>query len=122
MRNDLYQDERWTTRDGKTLALEDMTPEHRRNLLAMLRRRADSYKLSAQMSLAYGMQPSGDAACDAFDAMCDEIGRTPAAQWLEELPLVERLRELVGADAPGRRRRALAMPVPAGLIPPWRPA
>jgi hypothetical protein len=112
----LYQAEVWVAQDGRELPLTAMTPEHRRNLLAFLRRNAARLKLSAEWDLALGPQPSGDAASDCFDSMCDQIARTPAAEWLEEQPLVGRLRELVEADAPSRRRRALAMPVPAGAI------
>lgn len=116
MRNDLYQDEVWITKDGHTLRLVDMTPEHRQNLLAWIRRNSSRLKLSAELSLCTGPEPSGDAASDCFDSMFDEVLRTPAAQWIEEQPLVVRLRELVAADVPQRRRRALVMPVPAGAL------
>jgi hypothetical protein len=114
--NCLYQAEVWTTKDGREIALGDMTPEHRRNLLAWIRRRAEQLKWSAELRICAGPGPSGDAASDCFDAIFDEMLRTPAAEWIEEQPLVARLRELVDADAPARRRRALAMPVPAGAI------
>jgi hypothetical protein len=112
----LHQGEMWVAQDGRALPLVDMDPDHRRNLLAWLRRNAKRLKWSEEMSLCLGPQPSGDAASDCFDAMLDRLAATPAAEWIEDLPLVARLRELVDADAPARRRRALAMPVPAGAI------
>jgi hypothetical protein len=111
----LHQAEAWT-KDGRAVRLEDLTPEHRRNLLAWLRRRAEGLKFSADLALCSVGGPNGDAACDAFEDACDRQFAEPASVWLEGTDLVTRLRELVDADAPHRRRVALAMPVPAGAI------
>lgn len=35
----LFNDQTWTTKDGEILNIEDMTPSHRANTLAMLRRK-----------------------------------------------------------------------------------
>ena len=98
-----------------------MDLDHRRNLLAWLRSNASRLKDREYFSLCLGPQPSGDGATDCFDAMLAEIEHTPATEWLEQQTLVETLRELVESDAPVRRRRALAMPMPAGLIREWSP-
>jgi len=95
----LMQDQMWTTREGVTLRLEDMTPDHRRNTLCWLRRHAAGLKFHYELSIIMSpMQPSGDMACDAFDAGLRELEEEPDAQWLNTTPLVLRLTGLVAAD------------------------
>lgn len=38
------QDEVWQTRDGRVLSLDEMTSDHRANVLAMLERKAETLK------------------------------------------------------------------------------
>lgn len=116
----LDQDELWRTSDGRELLLEDMDPDHLRNVLAMLVRNAESLKAAAEWAILLGPQPDGDMACDAFDAMSDEVFEATAPRWLNSKPLVIRLRAMVVADeAPvraERARRARSMPIPAGAF------
>lgn len=71
---DLQNTKTWTSADGKTRKLKKMHRAHRANLLAKLERDATDY---------YG---------SAYD---DE-----ALRWLNQQPLVKKLRKLVAADSP----------------------
>jgi hypothetical protein len=73
------------------IRIEHMDHEHRLALLAFLRRNAGRYKLRADWAMASGPQPSGDMACDAFERECDQLWGTPAAEWIEDQPLVQAL-------------------------------
>jgi hypothetical protein len=73
------------------IRIEHMDHEHRLALLAFLRRNAARYKLHADWAMASGPQPSGDAACDAFEAACDQLWGTPDDEWIEGRPLVQAL-------------------------------
>lgn len=75
----------------EAIRLEDMTHDHRLALLAFLRRNAPRYKIRADWAMTSGPQPSGDAACDAFEAACDQQWETSAAEWIEDRPLVAAL-------------------------------
>jgi hypothetical protein len=75
----------------EAIRLEDMTHDHRLALLAFLRRNAPRYKMRADWAMTSGPQPSGDAACDAFEAACDQQWETSAAEWIEDQPLVQAL-------------------------------
>lgn len=92
----LRQTERWTTKDGRVLALEDMTPDHRTNLVAMYHRQANTLKWahdSDSISLVYSMdiEPS-NGILDELDHWIDEDPHV----WLDRQPLIKRLRELNG--------------------------
>lgn len=98
----LEQAEWWRMRDPSAdpgtrpapavpIRLEDMDHTHRLGLLGFLRDRAEHFKARADWRMAAGPGPSGDAACDAFDAACDEQWGTSAAEWLERQPLVRAL-------------------------------
>lgn len=91
---DLDNDETWTTGDGETIALEDMEPRHRRNVLAWLEKRAEALKLADDLSLCSVVGPSGDAASDMFEMSVGQQFEMSAAEWLEEQPLVIALRDL----------------------------
>lgn len=73
------------------IRIEHMHHEHRLALLAFLRRNAARYKLRADWAMASGPQPSGDAACDAFEDACDQLWGTPDDDWIEDQPLVQAL-------------------------------
>lgn len=94
----LHQDREWIDRDGIRWRLEDMTVSHRRNLLGWLRRRAAALEFRDALLLLGGpFAPRGDMASMACDDFLDERADHPGA-WLETLPLVKRLAELVSAD------------------------
>ena len=80
LRQPLYQDRMWVTKDKRRLLIEDMSASHRYNLLWYLRRRA---RLYADLDFVNG----GEAEARYFPE-----------EWLETLPLVKRLRDLVDQD------------------------
>lgn len=83
----LDQDKIWLTADRMPIALVEMDAQHRRNTLAMLRRRAE------YLRRAYVW-----CALRARDLIPDrEIYDDPAA-WLERRPLVKELARLVDLD------------------------
>jgi hypothetical protein len=98
--NMLEQDQIWMTQDGRRMALEDMEPSHRRNVLAMLERRLpELYRDWISEFLDEGV---------TFEqlAQLGWVGRDPGtgryhpargSSWFEEQPLVLRLRALQGA-------------------------
>lgn len=96
--SDLYQDEHWTTRDGREITLGEMTPSHRANLLAYLERHAAGLKHRADLSLILIPTPQASGGADVFDAALERAFEQDPDMWLAELPLVVRLRELVEAD------------------------
>jgi hypothetical protein len=73
------------------IRLEDMTHDHRLALLDFLRRRAPQYKIREDWYYASTPGPSGDMASDAFEAECNRQWATPAAEWIENQPLVQAL-------------------------------
>lgn len=88
----LYQRKVWTTREGVTMALKEMTPDHRRNLLRYFERRAAAMKDSEEWKIALGpIEPPEEY----FDHM---FSATPQ-EWLSQLPLYKALRKLVCKDA-----------------------
>lgn len=78
--------------------LRSMEPEHKRNLLAWLMKHADSLKTAEENRFMSGPMPSGDAATDGFDDVMGELLDKDSHEWLDEKPLVVRLRELIRAD------------------------
>lgn len=54
------------------------------------------------MGLVTGPQPSGDAACDAFDSVVAEVLEMRPVTWLYSMPFVENLERLIreGHDGP----------------------
>jgi hypothetical protein len=94
----LDQDKIWLTKEGKFLLIDNMAPAHIHNLLAWFERRAfklkQVYELAMVISGSGPLGPSGDMACDAFDSECEELWNTPELVWLNEFPLIQKLREL----------------------------
>lgn len=76
--------------DKTTVAVRvaDMDHDHRLSLLGFLRRNAKAYKEREDWAYASGPQPSGDMACDAFEAECDRQWSMGAHEWLEDQPLI----------------------------------
>jgi hypothetical protein len=71
--------------------LADMTHDHRLALLDWLRQRAGQYKSRADWFFAATPGPNGDMAQLAFEAECVRQWDTPAAEWIEDQPLVKAL-------------------------------
>jgi hypothetical protein len=86
VRNNLHQAEVWVTADGRTVALVDMDVSHR------------AIRWSESLAMATDPQPSGDAACDAFDSAFDELLRADPLEWIESTALVRELARLVADD------------------------
>lgn len=96
--NSLRDAERWTDQDGITWRLVDMAPSHRRNLLAMLRRRAESLAWNECLTMLRWVRDDdiGGPGPD-FDSLLDDM-LDHASEWLETTPLIKRLRVLVDLD------------------------
>lgn len=92
---DLWDDKEWTTRDGDTIALEDMTDSHRRNLISWLRRNAGVLKHAEEMAFVSGPMPSAEteAWSMVMGGVQEWLNEDPQ-EWLEETPLMIRLLEL----------------------------
>lgn len=105
----LEQDKIWITREGQTLTLEEMEPRHRRNTLALLRRQALSLNLRYFMRYFGGPGPSGEVAQYTFESAADEFINQRVDEWIEEQPLVRRLKMLVDEDSARERRIALTL-------------
>lgn len=90
----LEQDAIWVGKDGVESNLEDLTPAHRKNLLAWLRRSASGF-LDALLLCGPAM---GDDAELAWGAEHDDMSETEVQEWIEGEPLVVRLRALVEKD------------------------
>jgi hypothetical protein len=90
--------ETWTTRDGETIALEDMTPEHRENTLNFIGRRMHRYRDVIVLHYLFeaAWHDGGDAAQDALDAIAYHAETAPLEELMDSLPIVRRLRELNG--------------------------
>lgn len=84
----------WVDKQGRPHKLTTMDPRHRANLLPFLVRNADHYnRLCWKDHLRH--VPSGrlsDGVADALDAIEREL-ELDSAEWLEQTPLVRRLRE-----------------------------
>jgi hypothetical protein len=89
----------WRPKDAEPLRLEEMEPSHRAHLLAFLRRNAGRYKRGAEWSFLGSIGGHhGDMAGDMLDSIMDELLETKPQNWIEQQPLVKRLRKLVKRD------------------------
>jgi hypothetical protein len=83
--------------------LERMTDRHRRSVITYLRDRAgelhDHHRRALQRELATGRDYA-----ELVSALAQH-GRTQPELWLDETPLMRRLRELSPDQPPGERRR-----------------
>jgi hypothetical protein len=91
-----YQAETWTTRDGRTLRLEEMAPGHRENLLRYLRRNIKGlrFKLELYWLVQVANHDGGDMAHDALEREEHFVSFAKPDELLDSLPLVKRLRWL----------------------------
>ncbi|MGD9991117.1 hypothetical protein [Pseudonocardia sp.] len=95
----------WLRRDwltGKThpIRLDEMTPRDRARLLAGLRRNALIFQRQ-ELSVVASLRDNGILTADEAAARVHTLNITPAGRWLEQQPLVARLRELVEQPAQG---------------------
>lgn len=113
-RTDLDTEVWLTRRDGRLVPVrvDDMTPAHRRNLLAYLRRNADvMWAHQRQLTASYWQTGVIDDA--TFAARVAHLDRTAAPVWIEDTALVRRLVALAPPAPPRERRRRL---LPARLL------
>lgn len=89
----------WLRRDwltGKThpVRLDEMSPRDRGRLLAGLRRNALIFQRQ-ELRLVANLRDTGVLTPAEAEARVHALHSTPAGRWLEQQPLVARLRELV---------------------------
>lgn len=106
----IEQDKIWITRDGRTLRVENMDPNHRKNTLRMLERHASGLHFRAFMRyfvLPIGGRPNGEISNSVLDRAEQAFLEKKPIDWLGEQLLVRRLRVLVDEDNVRERRLAL---------------
>ncbi len=93
----------WKTRDGHVIPLEELTPAHRENIIAMISGRSTVRRLRSMLGylavfelLGSGVDPYGDdhTEADLFDSYSDWLDSATDTEIVDSLPLVQRLREL----------------------------
>lgn len=97
----------WTTREKETLALEEMSSEHRTHVIAWMKRRPIVSRIRARMIssvlfsdeaisfAAFESSYDGDfCLTDPTDAILDRLTHASDEDLIEGTPLVKRLREL----------------------------
>jgi hypothetical protein len=91
----MYRDDAWTTRDGEEIPITEMEASHIANVIYFLERRARAlHRLAIQKmidDLSGPFAPSGDWACDSFDAAFDELLNMSPMEWLASTPIVQAL-------------------------------
>lgn len=98
----LYQSEIWIDADGHTHQIADMETRHARNVIRMLERKANHFHSAANWGYVSGPGPSGDAACDAFNAEMDRFMDADPLEWIRSSDLVQALYERIGEPVPGQ--------------------
>jgi len=93
----LWQDEMWVDRLGTEMTLEQMTPDHRRNLLNLLEKNAENLHFRVGLRLS-SYSPQGEMASDDVDRMIDQHMDTDPVVALSQYPLIQRLRTMVSQD------------------------
>jgi hypothetical protein len=100
----MEQDRWWRTNEDGLVRLDRMTPEHRLNLLAFLRRRARTYAAAHasrcwRSYLSIGPDPSDGVfwAAEGWLAEAEAAERDPDV-WLAAQPLYQKLVQLVRVD------------------------
>lgn len=89
----LWQEEYWG-RPGQRVLVSGLEPEHVDNITYYLLRQAHSLRLEAALHVASGLEPRSDIARDMLDSARAGLHKQSAEEWLEETPLMARLREL----------------------------
>ncbi|QDP65473.1 MAG: hypothetical protein Tp182DCM212571_91 [Prokaryotic dsDNA virus sp.] len=89
----------WTTRDGTVLDLEDIEQDHAENIIAMIYRQAETIRWYEGWNMAIaGYGVNGEAAMDLWDSEMAFIEDSSDEEFIESLPLVRKLRELLRSD------------------------
>lgn len=94
----LDQKKVWIDRSGVEHRLKDMDKQHRANVLALLERMALKLYHSACYEAVTCPEPSGDMANDSYDAAINELFNQSHIDWLNEKPLVVKLRKMAARD------------------------
>lgn len=79
----------WIAAEQRVMRIDDMTPEHRVNLLAHLNKRALGLQMDEWMSGLFLGAP---------DEVADQAAEETAIHWLHRQPLVRRLKTLIRRD------------------------
>lgn len=94
----LEQDQIWLTADRMPLLLTEMDAGHRRNTLAMLRRRAAYLMRAYDWCEQRTFLSAPDDVLAQYEAERDRAVHEPASAWLERRPLIRELARLVALD------------------------
>lgn len=89
----LGQGEIWVDSQGVTHEIAGMELRYARNIRTYLTRNGRALAEQAYHRVAFGMQPSGDMACDAVDAILEELlaAIEDPERWLADSELVKAL-------------------------------
>lgn len=98
------QGEWWQPKVGPMVRIATMTDTHRLHLMRWLERRAPSMATLMMWNMASGPQPSGDAACDGFEAEMNFLQDRPV-EWLRTTELYRALARGLPSPDGGKRSR-----------------
>lgn len=104
----LGQDEIWIDKEGRRLAISEMTPTHCQNVRNFLMRNSGGFLDTLYHRILDGPQPHGDMASDGFDgvlAELEEASKDPVA-WITGQPLLIALAARAADGAPVGRKKA----------------
>lgn len=88
----LYQDRTWTSKDGETRLITEMTEAHLRNTLRLIERVGPALLERAIMEYIWGPQPSGEWAQECFGQEFDALLDATPGEYVDELPSVVAMR------------------------------
>lgn len=95
----LEQKRWWVSKDGRRTRVGDMHPRHRANVLAFLRRNAVELHDGVTSAVMLGGGGMFEPPDEVVDEWVRSLGdRKAADEWLDEQPLIRKLRKLVKAD------------------------
>lgn len=89
----LGQQEIWVDTNGKTHRIQGMDQRYCENVYGYLLRNGRAIAEQTYHRIAFGPQPGGEMACDAVDAMLEELldATTNSDRWMMERPLMQAL-------------------------------
>lgn len=97
----LHQSEIWIDADGNTHQIPDMEIRHARNVIRLLERKAAQIHDAESWDYVSGPGPSGDVACDAFEAEMERFMSADPLEWVRSTDLVQALYQRIGEPVPG---------------------